>query len=126
MPYSIQGRTDYYKNYGEDKPVWHKLVLTMTFDIPAPRHPGPESTLHNSKDYCSNEAELHIVSSSKIDLLNGFRCGRNVKHLKPGDHVAIEPGVPCRMCDYCKNGRYNLCPEMKFCATPPYDGNLCR
>ena len=37
VPYSIQGRTDYYKNYGEDKPVWHKLVLTMTFDIPAPR-----------------------------------------------------------------------------------------
>ena len=28
--------TDYYKNYGEDKLVWHKLVLTMTFDIPAP------------------------------------------------------------------------------------------
>merc|ERR1711934_538134 len=54
------------------------------------------------------------------------KCGRNVKHLKPGDRVAIEPGVPCRMCDYCKNGRYNLCPEMKFCATPPYDGNLCR
>ena len=30
------------------------------------------------------------------------------------------------MCDYCKNGKYNLCPEMKFCATPPYHGNLCR
>ena len=43
-----------------------------------------------------------------------------------GDRVAIEPGVPCRMCDYCKHGRYNLCPDMKFCATPPYDGNLCR
>ena len=94
----------------------------MIFDMSG----TPVSTLHNSKDYCSNEAELHIVSSSKIDLLNGFRCGKNVKHLKPGDRVAIEPGVPCRMCDYCKNGRYNLCPEMKFCATPPYDGNLCR
>lgn len=54
------------------------------------------------------------------------KCGRNVKHLKPGDRVAIEPGVPCRMCDYCKHGRYNLCPEMKFCATPPINGNLCR
>ena len=40
--------------------------------------------------------------------------------------MAIEPGVACRMCDYCKNGKYNLCPEMKFCATPPYHGNLCR
>lgn len=54
------------------------------------------------------------------------RIGKNVKHLQPGDRVAIEPGVACRMCDYCKNGKYNLCPEMKFCATPPYHGNLCR
>lgn len=30
------------------------------------------------------------------------------------------------MCKDCKTGRYNLCPDMKFCATPPYDGNLCR
>lgn len=49
-----------------------------------------------------------------------------MKNLKTGDRVAIEPGVPCRLCDHCKNGRYNLCPEMIFCATPPYDGNLAR
>ncbi len=44
----------------------------------------------------------------------------------PGDRVAIEPGVPCRMCSFCKAGRYNLCPDMKFCATPPIDGSLAR
>lgn len=43
-----------------------------------------------------------------------------------GDRVAIEPGVACRMCHYCKGGRYNLCDDMRFCATPPIDGNLCR
>lgn len=43
-----------------------------------------------------------------------------------GDRVAIEPGVPCRMCEHCKSGRYNLCPDMVFCATPPYDGNLTK
>ncbi|XP_068210885.1 sorbitol dehydrogenase-like [Palaemon carinicauda] len=53
-------------------------------------------------------------------------CGSNVKHLKPGDRVAIEPGVPCRMCEYCKGGKYNLCPDVFFCATPPHHGNLCR
>ncbi|XP_060604806.1 sorbitol dehydrogenase-like, partial [Ruditapes philippinarum] len=42
------------------------------------------------------------------------------------DRVAIEPGVPCRCCSYCKKGRYNLCLDMKFCATPPIDGNLAR
>lgn len=46
--------------------------------------------------------------------------------MKLGDRVAIEPGVPCRICGHCKNGRYNLCAEMVFCATPPYDGNLTR
>ena len=49
-----------------------------------------------------------------------------MKHLKAGDRVAIEPGVPCRLCKFCKTGRYNLCYNMSFCATPPIDGNLCR
>ncbi|PIK47400.1 hypothetical protein BSL78_15734 [Apostichopus japonicus] len=52
--------------------------------------------------------------------------GEGVTHLKVGDRVAIEPGVPCRMCSFCKDGRYNLCPEMSFCATPPIDGSLRR
>ncbi|XP_054723766.1 sorbitol dehydrogenase-like [Uloborus diversus] len=54
------------------------------------------------------------------------RVGSKVTHLKPGDRVAIEPGVPCRMCEFCKSGRYNLCHEVKFCATPPVDGSLCQ
>lgn len=54
------------------------------------------------------------------------QVGAAVKHLKVGDRVAIEPGVPCRYCDHCKNGKYNLCPDMIFCATPPVDGNLSR
>ncbi|KAL3276723.1 hypothetical protein HHI36_012092 [Cryptolaemus montrouzieri] len=54
------------------------------------------------------------------------KIGKNVKNLKPGDRVAIEPGVPCKNCCYCKEGKYNLCPDIFFCATPPDDGNLCR
>lgn len=55
-----------------------------------------------------------------------YKIGKSVKNLKIGDRVAIEPGVPCRTCDFCKFGKYNLCPDMKFCATPPIDGNLRR
>lgn len=54
------------------------------------------------------------------------KVGPNVKNLQIGDRVAIEPGVPCRTCNYCKEGRYNLCPEIFFCATPPDHGNLSR
>lgn len=54
------------------------------------------------------------------------KLGKNVKNLEVGNRVAIEPGVPCRLCEFCKTGKYNLCPEMAFCATPPFDGNLRR
>lgn len=52
--------------------------------------------------------------------------GTNVKHLKVGDRVAIEPGIPCRKCKFCKEGRYNLCPNCFFLACPPDDGSLRR
>ena len=32
------------------------------------------------------------------------KIGKNVKTLKVGDKVCIEPGIPCRMCDICKKG----------------------
>lgn len=38
----------------------------------------------------------------------------------------MEPGVPCRRCYRCKEGKYNLCAEMAFAATPPYDGTLAK
>lgn len=54
------------------------------------------------------------------------KLGANVKNLKVGDRVAIEPGYGCRVCEFCKCGQYNLCADMIFCATPPVDGNLAR
>lgn len=52
--------------------------------------------------------------------------GSAVTSLAPGDHVCLEPGIPCRHCVRCKEGKYNLCPEMAFAATPPYDGTLAK
>lgn len=48
--------------------------------------------------------------------------GKAVKHLKVGDRVALEPGKTCGHCEFCKTGRYNLCPDVVFFATPPVDG----
>jgi L-iditol 2-dehydrogenase len=39
-----------------------------------------------------------------------------------GDRVALEPGVPCGHCRECRAGRYNLCRDVRFFATPPIDG----
>lgn len=48
--------------------------------------------------------------------------GADVTHLKVGDRVALEPGKTCGHCEFCKTGRYNLCPDVVFFATPPVDG----
>jgi threonine dehydrogenase-like Zn-dependent dehydrogenase len=52
------------------------------------------------------------------------RCGTEVKNLKIGDRVAIELGALCWTCVFCRGGKYNLCDEMRFAATPPIDGTL--
>jgi L-iditol 2-dehydrogenase len=48
--------------------------------------------------------------------------GDGVTSLRVGQRVSVEPGVPCRDCAQCLAGRYNLCPDVKFFATPPHDG----
>ena len=54
------------------------------------------------------------------------QVGSGVTTLKVGDHVAMEPGISCRRCEPCKAGKYNLCENMAFAATPPYDGTLAK
>ena len=48
--------------------------------------------------------------------------GEGVTDLAPGDRVALEPGKTCGHCEHCKEGRYNLCENVIFFATPPVDG----
>lgn len=48
--------------------------------------------------------------------------GKDVKDLAVGDRVTLEPNVTCGECEFCRSGRYNLCPDVQFFATPPVDG----
>ena len=48
--------------------------------------------------------------------------GPGVTALSVGQRVSVEPGVPDLTCPQCLAGRYNLCPGMRFFATPPIDG----
>jgi L-iditol 2-dehydrogenase len=50
--------------------------------------------------------------------------GEGVDNVRVGDRVAVEPGTPDRSCEECRAGRYHLCPNLEFLATPPYDGAL--
>ncbi|GAV61830.1 ADH_zinc_N domain-containing protein/ADH_N domain-containing protein [Cephalotus follicularis] len=67
----------------------------------------------------------------KKPMVIGHECagiieevGSEVNYLAVGDRVALEPGISCRRCRLCKDGRYNLCPEMKFFGSPPTNGSL--
>src|SRR5207249_10543899 len=53
------------------------------------------------------------------------RGAEATKH-QVGQRVAMEPGVPCGRCTQCRVGRYNLCPDVRFFATPPIDGAFAR
>ena len=52
--------------------------------------------------------------------------GSDVKHLKPGDRVCCEPGRACGKCEMCRAGKYNLCRDVIFWATPPVQGCYMR
>ncbi len=51
-------------------------------------------------------------------------CGADVTHLKPGDRVCMEPGIPDPTSRAAKLGIYNVDPAVRFWATPPVHGCL--
>lgn len=81
-------------------------------------------------------SDVHYYENGRIGrfvveqpIILGHECagiiaaaGELVTKVAIGDRVAIEPGVTCGHCDACKAGRYNLCPDVQFLATPPVDG----
>lgn len=53
-----------------------------------------------------------------------IEVGRGVTHLKVGDKVCMEPGVPDQTSRASKLGIYNVDPAVTFWATPPDHGIL--
>ncbi len=44
--------------------------------------------------------------------------GPAVKNLRPGDHIAVEPAMPCGKCDQCFVGRPHTCRKLRFLGCP--------
>lgn len=102
-------------------------------DIPTPK---PDEALVKLEYVGICGSDLHYYASGRIGnfivkppFVLGHEAGgtvmavgAEVTHLKPGDRVALEPGKTCGKCAYCRTGRYNLCPDVIFFATPPVDG----
>lgn len=47
-----------------------------------------------------------------------IEIGKNVRKVKPGDRIAIEPAISCGTCDQCRTGRPNTCRNIKFLGCP--------
>lgn len=56
--------------------------------------------------------------ASGVIVAQGSEVGGN----RIGGRVALEPQETCGHCKQCQAGRYNLCPQVQFYATPPVHG----
>ncbi|CAH1113045.1 unnamed protein product [Psylliodes chrysocephalus] len=93
--------------------------------IMAPTKNNLSAVLYGINDLRLEQRPIPVPKDNQV-LLQMEVVGKDVKNLKLDDRVAIEPGVPCRLCHYCKTGIYHLCKDILFCATPPDDANLSR
>lgn len=101
-------------------------------DIPMPSDMGDDDVLIRVMSVGVCGSDVHFYKEGKIGAMAvvpphtlGHECageivevGANVKHLKVGDRVAVEPGKPCGKCEFCQKGKYNLCPDMIFMSAP--------
>jgi L-iditol 2-dehydrogenase len=104
---------------------------------PVPR-PGPGEVVVRVRSVGMCGSDTHYYEHGRIGrfvveepLVLGHEAagevtevGPGVTRLTVGQRVSIEPGVPDLSCEQCLAGRYNLCPNMRFFATPPIDGAL--
>lgn len=114
-----------------------KMNIVVRDDRPLPV--PDENQVLVKMEYCGVcGSDVHFYKEGKVgdtpapkDFILGHevagtvvKTGKKVKELSPGDRVALEPGYTCGKCEFCKTGRYNLCPGVQFFADPPVSGAL--
>jgi L-iditol 2-dehydrogenase len=94
-------------------------------DLPRPT-PGPGEVLLEvaSVGVCGSDVHYYLegrIGSQVVTapIILGHEFSAWVAQL-----VAVEPGISCRECEPCQHGHPNLCPNVRFCGTPPINGVL--
>src|SRR5215204_1129536 len=104
-------------------------------DKPVPE-PGPKDVMVEIKAVGVCGSDVHYYEEGRIGsfvvrepLILGHESmgtvvalGEGATKHEVGERVTLEPGVPDGTCRECRAGRYNLCPNVRFFATPPIDG----
>ncbi len=106
-------------------------------NIPKPA-PKPHEALIRIESTGVCGSDMHYFGEGRIGktaisepLILGHEYAGIVESVGPdadpsliGKRVAVEPGIPCGECEYCRKGLYNVCPQLQFPGGPPYDGAL--
>jgi len=65
-----------------------------------------------------------IIGHEPAGIVAGL--GKNVRGLREGQRVAVDPAIFCGQCRSCKQGRHNLCYHMRFLGSPGIQGAFQR
>lgn len=112
-----------------------KPEVIQTDDAAVPQ-PGPGQVLIEVAAVGICGSDVHYYEQGRIadfvvrePLVLGHEAsgvvralGSAVTDLRVGQRVALEPQETCGRCKQCLSGRYNLCPHVRFYATPPVHG----
>ncbi|MDQ5818610.1 MAG: NAD(P)-dependent alcohol dehydrogenase, partial [Actinomycetota bacterium] len=104
-------------------------------EVPVPE-PGPKEVLVEIEAVGVCGSDVHYYEEGRIGsfvvrepLILGHESmgtivalGEEVTKHEVGERVTLEPGIPDGTCRECRAGRYNLCPNVQFFATPPVNG----
>src|SRR5664280_2064723 len=101
-------------------------------EVPDPVIAGPKEVKIKMKVLGVCGSDVHYYTQGKIGsqkVVYPFTVGHegagvvvetgsDVKKVKPGDIIAIEPAMPCWECDQCLSGRYHTCRKLKYLGCP--------
>ncbi|GER09905.1 NAD(P)-dependent alcohol dehydrogenase [Variovorax boronicumulans] len=113
----------------------HEITLR---DVELPLHVGPRDVKIRMHTVGVCGSDVHYYQHGGIGpyvvdapMILGHEAsgvvaevGAEVTHLKPGDRVCMEPGIPDMDSRAVREGFYNLDPAVRFWATPPIHGCL--
>ncbi|KQX86954.1 NAD(P)-dependent alcohol dehydrogenase [Variovorax sp. Root473] len=113
----------------------HEITLR---DVELPLHVGPRDVKIRMHTVGVCGSDVHYYQHGGIGpyvvdapMILGHEAsgvvaevGADVTHLKPGDRVCMEPGIPDMDSRAVREGFYNLDPAVRFWATPPIHGCL--
>ena len=101
-------------------------------DVPTPRLEQPTDVLLKIETVGICGSDLHYYETGRIaarvarfPFIIGHECsatvleiGAQVRRVKVGDQVAVDPAMSCYDCDQCRAGRPHTCRHLTFLGCP--------